>query len=90
MMMCKCCDGSQANCGCMHHKLPMCGSVCLVILGVLLFLTNYGWLSMDIWKWLLPLALVLGGIWHGMCCGMKRMDHCKTMQCCKHDGDMKK
>lgn len=83
MMMCKCCDGSKADCNCMHHKVPMLGGLGLVVLGVVLYLTNYGWLSMDVWDWLLPLALILGGIHCSMCCSIKRMEQCKMGQCCK-------
>ncbi|MBI4407085.1 MAG: hypothetical protein HY565_01140 [Candidatus Kerfeldbacteria bacterium] len=79
----------------MHHKVPMLGGLGLVILGVVLFLTNYGWLSMDVWQWLLPVALVVGGIHCSMCCAIKRMDDCKMHDeskgsCCKTDGEMKK
>lgn len=105
MMMCKCCEGSKADCKCMHHMVPMLGGLLLVVLGVLLYLTNYGWVSADVWKCILPAALIIAGIWHACCCGIKRMeqckmgkcktDDCKDDKCCttdggKHEGDMKK
>lgn len=84
-MMCKCYDSSNAQCNCMHHKMPMLCGIGFVILGVVLYLTNYGWLDGGIWQWLLPAALVLGGLHHTMMCGMKRMDDCKMCNCMKGD-----
>lgn len=90
MKMCNCCNGCNMECGCMHHKMPMMGGMGLVILGVVLFLSNYGWVDMNVWKWLLPVALVIGGIHCSMMCAMKRMDNCKMHEsedkCCKKDG----
>ena len=78
-MMCNCCNGAH-SCTCWHHKLPMLGGIGLVALGVVLFLTTYGWLDEGVWQWLLPLALVLGGL---HCC-VKR-----GCSCCKPKGEVK-
>lgn len=90
MMMCKCCDGGKADCNCMHHKMPMLCGFGIAIVGILLLLTNYGVLPVNIWAWLFPVALILGGIHHMMMCGMRQMDDCKMAQCKKPDDMMKK
>lgn len=66
-MMCKCCDGNK-HCKCMCHKMKGVG---VIVLGLYWFVYNYGWVSSDSWKWVLPLAVVL--------CGLKKMmmaNHC--------------
>ncbi len=97
MMMCKCCNGANSHCNCMHHKVPMLGGLGLVVLGVVLFLTNYGWLDANVWQWLLPVAVVAAGVHCSMCCSIRRMDHCKSGSKCggnckcdnKTEGEMK-
>lgn len=69
-MMCKCCDGNNASCGCMHHKMHgMLGGVVLVVLGVLWLLDNYDVVSSDFWMWLLPVLVILLGLKCLMWCG---------------------
>ncbi len=76
-MMCKCCDGNNASCNCMHHKMHgVLGGVVLVVLGVLWLLDNYDVVSSDFWMWLLPVLVILLGlkclVW---CWGGKKNGH---------------
>lgn len=61
-MMCKCCDGNNASCGCFHHKSGLWHGLLFVVLGGLWYATNYGYLDKGLWQWLLPALVVLWGL----------------------------
>lgn len=87
--MCKCCDGQNANCNCMHHKKGMWVGLLLIVVGVLWYLSSYGYITQDFWKWLLPLVIVLVGVKMMMMNGMsKGKGMSGMMHGEKHEGQM--
>lgn len=95
--MCKCCDDNNPGCNCMHHKKGLWLGLLLIVLGVVWYLTSYDYISGDVWKWLLPLVVVLLGLKHvvmGMMKegeGMKGMcPSCKKGMCKMHGTGMDK
>ncbi|MCW1930668.1 MAG: hypothetical protein KIH62_005185 [Candidatus Kerfeldbacteria bacterium] len=81
------------NCGplCLYRVMPFLEGFVVIVLGVFLFMTNYGFLNAEIWKWLFPLVIMLVGFkWitngsHEADCDDMMIDDYDVM-CCDDEG----
>lgn len=58
------CDMSHhCDCGpmCLNRIMPFLEGFIIIVLGVFLFMTNYGFMDSSIWQWLLPVTIMLAG-----------------------------
>lgn len=90
-----CTMSHHGDCGplCLYRIMPFLEGFVVIVLGVFLFMTNYGFMDASIWKWLLPLVVMLVGFkWittgaYGNDCCDDMMDDCydMNMMCCEDD-----
>lgn len=91
--MCTMRSHNHDNCGplCLYRLMPFLEGFVVIVLGVFLFMTNYGFMDAEIWKWLFPLVVMLVGFkWitngsHECDCDDMMMDD-YDMMCCDEEG----
>lgn len=80
----------RCDCGplCLYRIMPFLEGFVIIVLGVFLFMTNFGFMDASIWKWLFPLVIMLVGFkWittgaHGCdCCDDDAMEEYEMMCC---------